>query len=67
MIHFLTALIHPLAVLMLAVWVFFLFQLLWGGVGTLSSDRRVYTILPFIAFLVVTVVAFIAWAFLVFA
>lgn len=71
MIHFLSSLIHPDAVMMLAVWVFFLFNIVWGGVGAAYTEARAgtnrYSFIPFIFYLIVTVVAFIAWCFLVFA
>lgn len=67
MIHFLHTIVQPWPVVLLAIWVFFLFNLVWAGAPAAYGDRRAYTIVPFICFLVVTVVAFIAWAFAVFA
>lgn len=73
MLHFLSNLIHPLAVLLLATWVFFLFSLIWAGAPTVYGNARsgqregLDALIPFIAFLVVAVVAFIAWAFQVFS
>jgi hypothetical protein len=69
--HFLVALIQPTAVLMLAVWVFFFFSLVWGGFGGvrtgMSGPTRAYgSLVPFLFFLLVFVVALIAWLALVF-
>jgi hypothetical protein len=70
MSHFLQNLIHVDAILMLAVWVFFLFSLIWGGFGDARSGMqgRAYgSVVPFLFFLLVFVVSFIAWISLVFA
>ncbi len=70
MLHFLHQIINPLAVTMLFIWVYCLFGLAWDGypgVRTGVGSRAYGSIIPFICFLVVTVVAFIAWAFIVFA
>ena len=69
MLQFMNNLIRPEAVIVLAIWVFFLFSLVWNGFPALYTgpQGRTYgTIIPFICFLVVVVVAFIAWARLVF-
>ena len=67
--HFLQNLVHVDAVLMLAVWVFFLFSLMWGGFGgvrTGVAGRAYGGVVPLLFFLLVFVVAFIAWVSLVF-
>jgi choline-glycine betaine transporter len=70
--HVLANLVHVDAVITLAIWVFFLFHLVWGGYGPVrtgpGSEKPVYgSLVPFLFFLFVVVVAFIAWIMLVFA
>jgi len=68
--HFLQALISVNAVITLAIWVYFLFSLIWSGwtpMRTGVNGRAYGSIVPFLFFLLVFVVAFIAWVSIVFA
>ncbi len=68
--HFLHALIGVNAVVTLAIWVFFLFSLVWGGFDDTRkgvSGRAYGSLVPFLFFLLVFVVALIAWCSIVFA
>ena len=70
MLNFLQNCIHPFAVAMLAIWVYFFFGLVWGGFAgvrtDMSGEKRVYGgLIPWLFFLAVAVFAFIAWAVLV--
>lgn len=68
MLHFLHALLQPLAVLLLFVWLYAFWVHLIGGYAGLRepTTRNTASVLAFICFLVLCVVGFLAWAVLVF-
>jgi len=69
MLHFLRAITNPLAIVMLYIWLYSLWVQLvpgypaWGPAG----ERRTGSLLAFICWLVLLVIAFLAWAFMVFS